>query len=340
MLECLSILQGHEERVWHVCWDPDGNLLATSSSDKSVRVWQESMDNEWEIVSVLDDAHERSVRCVEWSHDGKMLAVASFDATVTVWLKRCEGNELDWELIATLEGHENEVKRVSWNMNTTLLASCARDKSIWLWDLDEDYKFELFSVLHGHTADVKAIAFARHRDDLLASCSYDNSIRMWLDDGEDWISVQTLENAHDSSVWDCRWASAFDSTLISVSDDRALKVWRTQSQDDTAASFVNIAIFNQAHARPIYSVDAFLDGDSYFIVTAGGDNAIRFFRLFQDDSNDKNIATLSPLITKANAHSCDINCVRFHPKQPSSRFASAGDDATIRIWSSSSLSFS
>jgi len=85
-----------------------------------------------------------------------MLAVASFDATVTVWLKRCEGNELDWELIATLEGHENEVKRVSWNMNTTLLASCARDKSIWLWDLDEDYKFELFSVLHGHTAGRKS----------------------------------------------------------------------------------------------------------------------------------------------------------------------------------------
>jgi len=34
-----AVLQGHNERVWGIAWSPTGNLLASCSGDKTIRIW-------------------------------------------------------------------------------------------------------------------------------------------------------------------------------------------------------------------------------------------------------------------------------------------------------------
>ena len=93
----------------HNCLLPAGDLLATCSGDRTVRIWAEragyiaatatggqpSKQEAWTCTAVLEEAHSRTIRSVSWSPNGRYLATASFDATTAVW----EIHGDTWELV-------------------------------------------------------------------------------------------------------------------------------------------------------------------------------------------------------------------------------------------------
>ncbi len=149
------MLEGHSDRVWCVSWSRDGELLASSSGDKQIRIWGKNNEGNFECKSILDGGHTRTIRSLDWSPDGQFLASASFDGTTAIWLKRTS----DFEQVCTLEGHENEVKSAVWSHDGQYLATCSRDKTIWVWETNEDMDYDCSGVLQGHTQDVKHLAW-------------------------------------------------------------------------------------------------------------------------------------------------------------------------------------
>ena len=157
-IEALAELTGHtESAVWAVDWNPRQPLLASCSSDKTVRLTSFMLTADrpvFRFAHKLDGGHSRTVRSLHWRPDGRALATASFDSTVGIWefireagiddggaagalvddIVAEDGDEGTWECSATLEGHENEVKTVRWSANGDLLATCGRDKSVWVWE--------------------------------------------------------------------------------------------------------------------------------------------------------------------------------------------------------------
>lgn len=188
-LRALAEIEGHSDRVWNVCWHPTAPILASCSSDKSVRLvpfglsTQHSRQTELSFKqntsSALPLSHTRTVRALGWSPNGAMLATASFDSTVGIWERLPEeGIEDDedtqqqqqgvgdltehWENVSGLEGHENEVKAVAWSATGSLLATCGRDKSVWIWECTDpsgDAEFECVAVMMDHTQDVKQVVW-------------------------------------------------------------------------------------------------------------------------------------------------------------------------------------
>lgn len=124
-----TLLTGPDSEIKGLAFSPRGysaNLLATSSRDKSVWVWEEVEDEEWETIAVLQE-HQGDVKCVRWCEgvsvtnaDGEetivggreILASGSYDDTVRLW--RDVEEEGDWACVSVLEGHDGTVWDLCW----------------------------------------------------------------------------------------------------------------------------------------------------------------------------------------------------------------------------------
>jgi WD40 repeat protein len=243
-------VQREHETLWCATWSPNGQLIATCGTDKAVRIWDARTG--LLLGGLGGDTFARSVRRIDWSPCGLQLALACFDSKVRVYrlvegvsggtglsLEREPANAvlaayLRLELVATLEGHESEVKAAVFNASGTLLATCARDKTVWIWECGpgafSDLDFECVAVLAGHTQDVKSLVW-HPRTELIASASYDNTIRLWCEDVYDgeWYCCAVL-SGHESTVWSVAFAptadAGYEHLLASAGADGRLLLWQ------------------------------------------------------------------------------------------------------------------
>jgi len=294
MISLEETLLAHDDRVWSIAFEPNRNeLLATCSSDKTVKIWKRREEKKiiiddgdfdgkakkkvsFRCACTLDGVHERTIRSVSWSPCGRYLASASFDATVAVYQRvdeEEEDEEVKFECVAALEGHENEVKSCAWSPSGSLLATCGRDKSVWIWESAPGNHFECVAVLHGHTQDVKKVKW-HETEDVLYSASYDDTVKTWKEDldGDDWSCSGTTK-AHESTVWDLTQERVKEGgRFATVSDDGWVKIWKaggalkTEISGSSGSSSNNNnskkedaapleCSFRSGHDRPILCVD-------------------------------------------------------------------------------------
>jgi FOG: WD40 repeat len=77
----LFTLEGHLSDVTNISFSPEGKILASSSDEGNVRVW--NLENGREISTL--EGHLGSVTSVMFSPDGKTLASAGIDNTIKLW---------------------------------------------------------------------------------------------------------------------------------------------------------------------------------------------------------------------------------------------------------------
>ena len=77
-------LKGHSDSVWAVAISPDGKMLASVSTDKTIKLWNLATGQELRTLK----GHSDWVNSVAFSPDGKTLASGSSDKTVKLKLYR------------------------------------------------------------------------------------------------------------------------------------------------------------------------------------------------------------------------------------------------------------
>ena len=202
----------HTDSVLAVAFSPNGKLIVSGSSDKTVRLWQ--VDN-GKLIRTRE-RHEAPVNIVAFSVDGKRFwSASSENDTIRSWHARDGGrwssqispakyvrfitiacsykgttvararavDGMDciieyrggdhWRIIS---GHTDAVNVLTLYTDGRTLATGSADKTIEVWNKADTDK--PLHTLTGHTGGVTAIDFSVDAK-LLASGSSDKTVRLW-----------------------------------------------------------------------------------------------------------------------------------------------------------------
>lgn len=187
--KALFTRKAHEKDINALDVNPSGQLFASASQDKTVKIWSVA---EGEVQGILR-GHKRGVWSVRFAPantpviQGDKGAVAgkgliltgSGDKTVKIW------SLSDYTCLRTFEGHSNSILKVAWlNQHTegdkskrVQFASAGGDGLVKVWDVNSG---ETETTLDNHEDRVWAIT-VHPETNMIVSGSADSTVTFWKD---------------------------------------------------------------------------------------------------------------------------------------------------------------
>jgi eukaryotic-like serine/threonine-protein kinase len=290
------VLSGHKNMVVWLAFSPDARMVASASSDKTLRLWDTSTAK---AIAVLH-GHRSNVQGGTFSPDGRRLVTAAWDGTARVW------DTVEGTLLGVLRCRSAIVADPEVSRDGSAVAMADENGAVSFWDVDLATRRGL---LRGHTSYVYDVAFSPDGR-TVASAAWDGTVRLWnADEGRQTSVLRHMQPGVTAFAFNpdgCRGASVARDGLIQAWD---LTTGRPAWSLQLAANHKN---------KVEYRLSFSPRGD-LLIATGGEDRLVQLV----DAATGERTATLV-------GHETDVSDAVFSPD--GTRIVSADCGGTVRFW--------
>jgi len=327
-------LNGHSSRVNDVSFAPNGELLASASGDRTIRLWK---PDGTEVATL--EGHTARVWAVAFSPDSKILASASVDGSVRLW------DAETFQQLQVLDGHTDRVLAVTFAPDGKTLASGSADESIKLWDVASGK--ELTTLKAADSSEVADVAYSRDGKQLFAG-EDSGILRVWnLEDNTEARKI----TASDKAIWGVA-VRPDNEQIVTGNGEGELALWNLKTGEEEKRWAASESGIDGLAYSP----------DGKFIATGSLDGIVKTWSLegkqlsawvghesdvtgisFQSggtlvasSSRDRTVRIWqqdTQLLNVLSGHTDRVRSIAFSPV--GDQFASASWDNTIRVWSKS-----
>jgi len=261
-LECEEAgrLTGHTDSVTSVGFSYDGQYVATSSYDGSVKVWKCTEGAMGELFQTLEGP-SKEVEWMAWHPKGHVIIAGSLDCTAWMW----------WvptgKVMQVFAGHADAVTCGCWVTGGKIICTGSTDRSVIMWNPRSGQPAASFRSLHdggvvavaahgelplvatgsedacakvvhaetgkvvatlsGHTDTVECVAFNHPENPMqfLATGSMDGKVQIW--DCKTWEVRCALNDHGEGGIIRCKWlpTAAYSNFLCTCSTDKTLRLF-------------------------------------------------------------------------------------------------------------------
>ncbi|MDM8557822.1 WD40 repeat domain-containing protein [Candidatus Parabeggiatoa sp. HSG14] len=291
-----KVLRGHTGDVNAVAFSPDGRIIASGSSDTTVKLW--GINNGKEIKTLRES--QGDVLTVAFNSDNSehLFASGGSDRTIRLWNINTRENP------RILVGHEGAIHSVAFNPNGRTLVSGSWDNTVRIWDIESARELRL---IKGEDS-IYSVAFSPDGQ-LIAVGSFNETITIWeTDTGR---LLNTLQGNGMRTVYSVAF-SPDGKSVISGDQSNNVRVWDTQTGNSILILKGLEDIFGG-----IFSVAVSPNGS--VIASGSSDETI----IFWEANTGKELHT----------HRSEENEVRSIAFSSDGRMLASGhDDNTIKLW--------
>lgn len=301
-----SIFMESFSGVLRLAYSPDGNVLASATTDGNIYFWN---TQNYQLIGIAP-GNGRWVWSLAFSPDGQYLASGSADRQLRLWnlstMQIAPGDAVQTLKAQTvLTGHTDAIFALAFTPDGQQLASGSADQTIRLWDVTTG---SLTAILHSHQGAIYTLAFDQ-TGATLASAGRDRVVKLW-----DMATQSVRHNcvAHTGDIIALLFHARGGTTsdwLITASRDHTVRIWTLDNgQLHTTLTDANNEMLTLATSP-----------SRNLLTGAGADQVIHFWDL----------TTLQPCYALS-GHEDSVRTLAFSPDGIT--LASGGSDQTIRLW--------
>ncbi|CAD8114811.1 unnamed protein product [Paramecium sonneborni] len=289
----ITKFEGHSDLILCLAFSPDGQTLASSGRDKSIRFWNihgekniqqlnsqsyincvvvspdglsivsggDELIKQWDLKGGIEIrrfiGHTASVNALCFTENGQYLISGGVDKIIIIW-----DVNLSQEITRFI-GHQYVIMDLKISPNQRFIASCD-DYFIIIWDRQKSKKGGYYWELSSQSTVTRSIEFSLDGK-LFVSGGDNNLITVW--DWEKQLEIYQLKG-HTEQLFQIRFFSN-GLRLASCSRDKTIRVWDIKEQKELFKLI--------GHSKPVFKIQLTMNEQQ--LVSCSADMTIRFWNL-------------------------------------------------------------